>query len=463
MGFARQNPVGFAMREDLRMAATGVGWSCYTTNNPATAIQLTVKTLLRHVQDLAGFAIKSVRHSLDGPEPRIDVDLVADPRRKRRCSCCGRPGRVHDVLAGREWHFVPLWNIAVFLHYAPRRVVCPLTGKPTVEAMPWSRGKSPYAAAYMHFLARWARRLSWKQTAEIFSASWDAVRRSVEWVVVWGLEHRDLSGVTAVGIDELHHGRGKTSLNFLTLVYQIDRGSRRLLWIGRSRTESTLREGFDELERLHAGFLGGLKVVCSDMWKPFLKIVRECCGQALNVLDPFHVAKHLNEALDAVRRGEQSRLQDKAARKDAKGGRFLLLKRGTKVRGKARDKLKAVLASLGQTSRAWELKESFRRFWLYRSPAWASAYLKAWTTRAMRSKIEPMKKVARMLRRHEDLLLNYFRAKRQYTNAMVEGMNHKARVSLARSFGHRSFEVLKLVLYHNLGELPEPPCSHKFC
>ena len=463
MGFARQNPVGFPSEADLRMTAAGVGWGCDTTNNPATAIQLNVKTLLRHVQDLAGYIVKSVRHTLDAPDPRIDIDLDIDPRRKRRCSCCGRPGRIHDVLPQRQWHFVPLWNIPVFLHYAPRRVVCPRYGKPIVEAMPWSRGKSPYAAAYMLFLARWARKLSWKETAEIFSASWEAVRRSVEWVVAWGLEHRDLSGVTAVGVDELHHGRGKASLNFLTLVYQIDRGSRRLLWIGRSRTESTLREGFDELEKLQAGFLGGLKVVCSDMWKPFLKVVRERCGQALNVLDPFHVAKHLNEALDAVRRGEQSRLQDKAARKDAKGGRFLLLKRGTKVRGKARDKLKAVLASLGQTSRAWELKESFRRFWLYRSPAWASAYLKAWTTRAMRSRIEPMKKVARMLRNHEDLLLNYFRAKRQYTNAMVEGMNHKARVALARSFGHRSFDVLKLVLYHNLGDLPEPPSSHKFC
>jgi transposase len=463
MGFARQNPAGFSSGEGLRMAATGVGWSCDTTNNPATAIQLTVKTLLRHVQDFAGFVIKSVRHSLDDPKPRIDVDLDIDPRQKRRCSCCGQPGRIHDVLTAREWHFVPLWNLAVFLHYAPRRVVCPLTGKPTVEAMPWNRGKSPYAAAYMQFLARWARRLSWKETAEIFSASWDAVRRSVEWVVTWGLEHRDLSGITAVGIDELHHGRGKTSLNFLTLVYQIDRGTRRLLWIGRSRTEATLREGFDELENLHAGLLAGLRVICSDMWKPFLKVVRQRCGHALNVLDPFHVSRHLNEALDAVRRGEQSRLHDKTARKAAKGGRFLLLARGTKVRGKARDKLKAVLASLGQTSRAWELKESFRRFWTYRSPAWAAAYLKAWTTRAMRSRIEPMKKVARMLRKHEDLLLNYFRAKRQYTNAMVEGMNHKARVSLARSYGHRSFDVLKLVLYHNLGDLPEPPCSHKFC
>jgi transposase len=445
------------------MAATGVGWGCHTTNNPATAIQLTVKTLLRHVQDLAGFVVTSVRHTLGGPKPRIDVELAPDPRMKRRCSCCGKPGRIHDKLPMRPWRFVPLWNIPVFLHYAPRRVVCPGTSKPTVEAMPWNRGKSPYAEAYMIFLARWARRLSWKETAGIFQTSWDAVRRSVEFVVEWGLGNRDLSCVTAVGIDELHHGRGKTSLNFLTLVYQIDRGSRRLLWIGRSRTEATLREGFDELEKLHTGFLAGLQVVCSDMWKPFLKVIRQRCGQALNVLDPFHVAKHLNEALDTVRRGEQAKLTDKAARKQAKGGRFLLLKRGTKVRGLARQKLRAVLASLGQTSRAWELKESFRRFWLYRSPTWAAAYLGEWTARAMRSRITPMKKVATMLRKHEDLLLNYFRAKRQYTNAMVEGMNHKARVSLARSYGHRSFEVLKLVLYHNLGDLPEPPCSHKFC
>jgi transposase len=463
MGFARQNPVGLLVDKDLRMAATGAGWGCKTTNNPATAIQLTIKTLLRHVQDLAGFVVKSVRHYSYDVSPRIEVELDADPRCKRRCSCCGKPGRVHDKLPQRRWHFVPLWNIPVELRYTPRRVVCPIYGGPTVEAMPWNRGKSPYAEAYMIFLARWARRLSWKETAQIFSASWDAVRRSVEWVVHWGLENRDLSGVTAVGIDELHHGRGKKSLNFLTLVYQIDKGSRRLLWVGQRRTEATLREGLKHLDELHTGFLAGLRVVCSDMWKPYLKVVAQLCGSALNVLDPFHIARHLNEAVDAVRRGEQSRLRDKEQRDRAKGGRFLLLRRGTKVRGKARDKLKAVLASLGATSRAWELKESFRRFWQYRNPTWAAAYMKAWTTRAMRSRLEPMKKVARMLRTHEDLLLNYFRAKRQYTSAMVEGMNHKARVSLARSFGHRSFEVLKLVLYHNLGALPEPPSSHKFC
>lgn len=104
------------------------------------------------------------------------------------------------------------------------------------------------------------------------------------------------------------------------------------------------------------------------MWKPFLKVVAAMCSHAINVLDPFHIARHLNEAVDRMRRGEQSQLRTKEQRAHAKGGRFLHLKRCTKVRGKARNKLNAVLAALRATSRSWELIESFRRFWLYRSP-----------------------------------------------------------------------------------------------
>lgn len=415
------------------------------------------------MQDFAGFVIKSVHLTADPQSSVIEVELDADPRFKRRGSCCGAPGRIHDVLPIRRWDFVPLWGIPVKLRYSPRRVVCPQCVGPIVELMPWSKGKHPYATAYMVFLARWARRLSWKETAEIFGASWDAVRRSVAWVVQWGLEHRELREVRAAGVDELHLGRGKKSANFVTLIYQLDGGMRRLLWVGHRRRQSTLKAGFAELEKYCPGFLAGLRVICSDMWKPYLKVIAQKAGAALNVLDPFHIAKHLNAAVDTVRRGEQSRLRTKAAKARAKGGRFLLLRRGTRVRGRAREKLRTVLGSLRATSRAWELKESFRKFWSYRSETWAAAYLKEWTTRAMRSRLEPMKKVARMLRRHDDLLLNYFRAKRQFTSAAVEGMNNKARVSLARSFGHRSFEVLQLVLYHTLGKLPEPPSQHKFC
>lgn len=423
---------------------------------------MTVKTLLRRVQDLRGFVIRSVRLSTRADKPVIVARLAPDPRMKRRCSCCGKPGRVHDILPERRWKFVPLWGIAVVLLYAPRRVVCP-GGGPKVEAMQWNKGKHPYAEAFMVFLARWARRLSWKETAAVFDVSWDAVRRSVEWVVEWGLAHRVLDCVRALGIDELHWGRGKKSANYVTLIYQIDAGIRRLLWVGHRRREATLRKGFAELERCCKGFLSRLEVVCSDMWKPYLKVIAQRVGWALNVLDPFHIAQHLNLAVDTVRRGEQGRLRGKAAKTAVKRGRFLLLKRGTRVRGKARQKLHAILGSLHATCRAWELKESFRQFWRYRSETWAAAFLKEWTTRALRSRIEPMKKVARMLRRHEELLLNYFRARRIFTNAVTEGLNHKAGVVLARSFGHRSFKVLQVVLYHNLGALPEPPQTHKFC
>lgn len=464
-GCRKELVIGFVTKtfQACRWRPRGLIGVANIQNNPATAIHLQLKTLLRRVQDLAGFIVKSVRLTDDDTgKARIEAVLAADPRFKRRCSCCGKPGRVHDHLNERQWHFVPLWGIPVILRYTPCRVICP-TGGARVEAMPWNRGKSPYAAAYMLFLARWARRLSWKETATVFQTSWEAVRRSVEWVVEWGLENRVLTGVTALGVDELHWGRGKKSENFVTLIYQIDAGVRRLLWIGHKRKEATLKEGFAFLEQQCDGFLAGLRVICSDMWKPYLKVIARQAGWALNVLDPFHIAKHLNGAVDEVRRGEQSRLRDKQTQAKVKGARFLLLKRGTRVRGKARAKLKAVLGSLGATSRAWELKESFRKFWQYRSPTWAAAYLQAWTSRALRSRLEPMRKVARMLRSHEELLLNYFRAKRQYNSGVVEGLNNKARVELARSFGHRSFIVLKLVLYHTLGALPEPPSTHKFC
>lgn len=458
-GDLRANPLW----GDLRTAADGLEWgfSGKREPQPPTAIQLTVKTLLRHVQELVGFLVASVQLTGPATAHAIEVLLAPDPRRKPRCALCGSKAPCYDRLPERAWKFVPLWGIPVTFHYGPRRLDCRNCGI-HVEPMPWNEGKHTYSKAYMLFLARWARRLSWKETAHVFKASWDAVARSVEWVVAWGLEHRTLEGVTALGVDELHWGRGKKSANYVTLIYQLDAGARRLLWVGQRRTAATLRKGFAQLEKERKGFLEALKVVCSDMWKPYLKIIAQKAAGALNVLDPFHVAKHLNTAVDNVRRGEQSRM-NKHLRSSMKRGRFLLLKRGSRVRGRARTKLNAILKSMRQTARAWELKEAFHKFWKYRSEYYAAAFLREWTTRTLRSRIEPMRKVARMLRAHEELLLNYFKARRQFTNSITEGLNHKARVSLARSFGHRSFGTLQTVLYHTLGHLPEPPSTHKFC
>src|SRR6266851_2603729 len=140
-----------------------------------------------------------------------------------------------------------------------------------------------------------------------------------------------------------------------------------------------------------------------------------------------------------------------------------LLRKGSRVRGEARKKLNALLASKLDTARAWELKEAFLHFWKYKSPIWAGAFLDSWCHRAMRSRLEPMQKVARMLRNHEELLLNWFRAKGELSSGAVEGLNNKIRVITRRSFGFRTFKAMQMALYHTLGRLPEPESAHRFC
>lgn len=138
----------------------------------------------------------------------------------------------------------------------------------------------------MVFLARWARRLSWKETAQTFDVSWEAVYRSVAWIVEWGMAHRVLDGITAIGLDELHWRKGKQSANFLTLIYQVDEGCRRLLWVGLRRTERSLRQG---LKTLGAEVVAGIRVVVSDMWRAYLAVVRKHMSQAVQILDRFHL------------------------------------------------------------------------------------------------------------------------------------------------------------------------------
>ncbi len=172
------------------------------------------------------------------------VDISIRPHRQRAacCSRCGRPLATYDTLPERIWAFVPILNVPAFLHYSPRRVNCPEHGV-VVEALPWSDGKRPYSKALMLFLGNWARRLSWKETALIFKVSWQAVYRSVEWMVEWGLAHRELANITAIGVDELHVGNGKKSKNYLTLIYQIDAQCRRLLWVGQTRRAARCVKG----------------------------------------------------------------------------------------------------------------------------------------------------------------------------------------------------------------------------
>jgi transposase len=420
----------------------------------------TVKALLNFAQPIPGFVYDKVEFDSEG-EGRLDVAVRAHELIRPCCCHCRKPCPGYDQLPGRRWRGVSLWNIILWIYYAPRRVECRQHGV-VVEYMPWSDGKRPWTVGMMAFLALWAQRLSWRDTARAFGVSWEAVFRSVEWTVEWGLKHRVLEGIRSIGVDELHWSRRKKGDGFLTVIYQIDAGMRRLLWVGPGRRESTLRAGLDALG---AEVIAGLEFVCSDMWKPYLKVIRERIAHALHILDRFHITSHLNQAVDQVRRREMARLRQQAPARASllKRMRWSLLKKRSRVRGRARQRLDALIASKLPTARAHLLKEAFQHFWTYRSHRHALRFLEAWCQRAMRSRIEPMKKVARMLRRHQPLILNWFLAKGELSSAAVEGMNNKVRVITRRAYGFRTFRALEVALYHNLAHLPKPPRTHKFC
>ena len=422
-------------------------------------MQVKVKTLLNRTQPIPGFCYTDVRLVESPGDPELWVEIKAHTQRQGLCSICERPAPTYDHLDRREWQHVGLWRIVTRFFYAPRRVACPEHGV-RVEAMPWNEGKRPWTKAMMVFLARWARRLSWKETAEAFDVSWEAVYRSVQWIVEWGLAHRVLAGITAIGLDELHWRKGKKSANFLTLIYQVDEGCRRLLWVGLRRTERSLRQG---LKTLGVEVVAGIRVVVSDMWRPYLAVVRKNMSHAAQILDRFHLTALLNKAVDQVRRGEGYALRGQARGQRLKKTRWLLLKPRARVRGKARERLDAVIHSKLRTARAWCLKEAFAHFWTFHHPRWAKAFLDAWIARTLRSRLAPMQKVAKTLRAHAPLILNWFEWKKEFSSAAVEGLNNKCRVVTRRSYGFRSFPVLKTALFHTLGKLPEPEFTQRFC
>jgi transposase len=414
-----------------------------------------LKTILNRVQNFKSFVYGKARWVDDAERPTIEVNIEARRNGRPICSGCGevRPG--YDRLPERHFEFVPLWGIAVYFVYAMRRVECPTCGV-KVEQVPWCDGKNQLTTTYRWFLAGWAKRLSWKGVASAFGATWQDVFRSVKHAVFWGLAHRSLEGIEAIGVDEIQWQRGH---KYLTLVYQIDEDCRRLLWAGKDRTTKTLLRFFRMLGKERSG---QLRFVCSDMWKPYLKVIAKKAGQAIHVLDRFHVMSKMNKAIDEVRAAEAKRLERDGYEPVLKHSRWCLLKREENLTEKQAVKLSELLQYNLRSIRSRLMREDFQRFWEYLYPACAAKFLDEWCTRTMRSKIEPMKKVAKTLRRHRALILNWFRAEGAISAGIVEGLNNKAKLTIRKAYGFRTAKAIEIALYHQLGDLPEPEFTHEF-
>ena len=392
-------------------------------------------TILNHCHHHRGFVYQHARFGSD--KKTIEVGVRPREGSTTVCSGCHKPAPGYDHLPERRFEFIPFWGFLVFFLYRMRRVNCRNCGV-VVEEVPWGDGKHPLTRAYMLFLARWARKLSWKETAEAFRTSWEKVCDAVEYVVHWGLEHRTLEPIRAIGVDEIQYARGH---KYLTLVYQIDQGLTRLLWVGRERT----LESFQRFFTLVGDKLASqIEFVCSDMWQPYLRVVREKCSQALHILDRFHIVAKMNQALDDVRAAESRKMAQEGHEPLLKKSCWCVLKRKENLTPQQRFRLRDLLRYNLQTVRAYLLKEQLRAIY-QAAPADAERLLDAWIRWAGRSQLRPFQTLARTLRQNKDGVLAAIEL--GLTNSRPEALNSKIRLISHRSHGFHSADPLIALIY----------------
>ena len=401
-----------------------------------------VETFLRRQLGLKAHTVTRVEET----ERYMVVHIDRRGGRLLRCGVCRqRCGKVHSVRKPREWHDLSMRKLPLKLRYRPRRVECPRCGV-RVEDFPWAEPWARTTSALSNAVAVMARDSSWQVTARHYGLNWKSVATIVKRAVQYGLRHRKRPPVHVIGIDEVSRRKGQV---YLTVVYDLER--RVLLWVGEDRTEEAVKKFFTE--EMGKRRCQTLRVVCMDMWAAYANLVRDYAPHAQILFDRFHIVKHLNAAVDGVRLELWRQLTAKE-RTGFKGSRWLLLKNPWNLNDNQKERLSTLVRWNTPLVRAWYLKEVFQLFWSYKQPWRAEQHLTKWMKAAMRSKLEPFKKFARMLRSHLDGILPW--TKNRLSNGAVEGMNNKIKSISHRSFGFRTAENFIANIYHCCARLPLP-------
>ena len=239
-----------------------------------------------------------------------------------------------------------------------------------------------------------------------------------------------------IGIDEISIRKGH--------IYRIvvsDLEKRRPIWFG---GEDRSKESMDRFyEWLGPAKTKHIRLAVMDMWKPFEKSTREKAPQAAILYDKFHVIRHLNEALDKIRKSEYARLTGNS-RKFIKGQKYTLLSHRENLTTDGRKSLKTLLAANKRLNTAYILKEEFGQLWDYQSEAWARKFFDNWKASLKWQRLKPYEKFAKMIERHWDGIAAFCKPENKVALGFVEGLNNKIRVIQRRSYGLRDEEYLRL-------------------
>jgi transposase len=368
--------------------------------------------------------------------------------RRRVCSVCGQTGphlQIHDRRVKR-WRHLDLGSTRCVIECCLRRVRCPDCGV-HLEAVPWARAGARHTRDFEDTVAWLAQQMAKTQIAGLLRIGWDTVGAIVERVVGERLDEQRLSGLVAIGVDEISYRRGQ---RYLTSV--VDHQTGGIVWSAPGRNAATLQAFFDELgDRKHS-----IRAVSIDMSGGYEKAIRENAPNAEICFDPFHVVRLAQRAVDQVRRDEWNAHD----RSHTKTGRWIKNTRWSLLKSPEKQTIRQ-LARLGEVQqankpmfRSFLLKEELRLLYRLDDPTLAPAHLDAWLAWASRSRLEPFVKLARTIRRHRQGILAAVRL--GLSNGRLEGLNSRIRLISHRSFGFHSADPLIALVYLCCGGIVIP-------
>ena len=393
----------------------------------------------------APWRVRDVELALGEGEVRIFVEV--EEGAKLTCPTCGKASPGYDARERRWRHLDTMQYRTIVIGEVPR-VECTEHGVSQV-AVPWAEPSSRFTALFEALVIDWLLEASFSAVARQLRLSWDAVAGIQDRAVQRGMARRARRLPRRVGVDETSFQKRH---EYVTTVNDLD--AEVVLYVADDRTQAALDGFFEQLGE----DCSGLAAVVMDMWAAYIASTRQHVPQADRkiVFDKFHVATHLGDAVDRVRRRENRELRA-AGDNRLVATKYLWLWNPEHMERRQWQRFAPLRDSRLRVARAWAIKEAAMALWGYRSRGWAIRMWKQWCGWALRSRLEPIRQVARMVQRHWDGVINA--ATTNVTNARSEGLNSKIQWIKRMACGYRNRERFRNAIYFHLGGLDLYPRS----
>ncbi len=383
------------------------------------------------------------RVELDAKQQAVHVWLARKERAEAECPECRQSAPIYDHRE-REWRHLDTCQFQTRLHARVPRVSCAQHGVVQIR-VPWAEPGSKFTLLFERLVIDWLQDAAVAAVSRRLKLGWEATWGIAERAVRRGLERRELGQLTWLGVDEKSFLRRH---NYVTIVTDLEEP--RVLFVADDRKQQSL-EAFWAMG-LNVSQRDGIEAIAMDMWEPYVQatLARIPGAEEKIVFDRFHIAKHLNEAVDRVRRAEHREL---LARRDERlvGTKYAWLRNPESFAADAWKAFGPLRRSNLKVARAWALRETIMNLWNYSYVGAARNHFCRWYSWAIRSRLKPMKQKARMLRARIENVLTYLR--HGITNAASEGLNSKIQWIRYTARGFRNRQNFKTAIYFHCGGL----------